>query len=476
MKNFTLKAMPFDAEVLKNPKTGQEEYDRVANSKDLADLVKTYFSNGILVQGGDILTNQLQVLHLSAMKCTVKPGGIIINGRTGFLESEQMLEFDVGTEYARIDRVVAELNLEERNIYIKVLKGIAEADPKPAEVMQTEDVYQIPLAQIKVAASSAIVEEVVDERPDNISNVTIGIKPPTGMDAETVKVSDETQALYGAENVDRCLSKITGMSLASYMAFVANVNTDSLDCAFGKNNNKLITGLGRQLAMYSWFKGTVDKDKFLPIMCVDTLDELFGHENSLEIVAGDKYIGTLVRASPYALGKLVGLDKSYYIYDLGNQYVEITGGWKKGYNVTTGRSGTGGTREVVINSTNIHIECKSIAAYNDSFVTVYVMTTLDSIKPYGVSKLFIKVANLVSANANSFRVGLSTTNSETTDPNIILSVKNFANNIYEIDIPSSFDSLENASLCIGAYCSDPVANTAQGQLSYDIEKVWFKYA
>ena len=62
---------------------------------------------------------------------------------------------------------------------------------------------------------------------------------------------------------------IINQNLSSYMAFCANVNADSLDAAFGKGND--VNGIGRQLAMYSWFKGT-DKTEF-PFTYLKTIDK-----------------------------------------------------------------------------------------------------------------------------------------------------------------------------------------------------------
>nr|WP_315020970.1 hypothetical protein [uncultured Aminipila sp.] len=212
MNNFSLEAVPFDSEMVTNPKTGQEEYDRVAHSKDLADLIRAYFSNGILVRGSDLLTNELQVLHLSAMSCVVKPGGIIINGRTGFLETEQTLEFDVGTQNPRIDRVVAELNIAERNIFIKVLKGIAEADPKPIAIMQTEDIYQIPLAKVRINANQSVIASVTDDRGGCISNVLLNQAPSKDITATTVGISEGLRNLLGLSvdnaNAEKAIEKM----------------------------------------------------------------------------------------------------------------------------------------------------------------------------------------------------------------------------------------------------------------------------
>ena len=90
---------------------------------------------------------------------------------------------------------------------------------------------------------------------------------------------------------------------ASYLAFCGNVNTDILDSAFGKNNEDLITGIGRQLAMYSWFKGdskttfpfTVSKTK-------NTLSEILADTTATEEIAKNSYVVELLEASSYAKG------------------------------------------------------------------------------------------------------------------------------------------------------------------------------
>lgn len=43
--------------------------------------------------------------------------------------------------------------------------------------------------------------------------------------------------------------------MASYLAFVANNNDGQVNAAFGKNNEDLVKGIGKALAMYSWYMG-----------------------------------------------------------------------------------------------------------------------------------------------------------------------------------------------------------------------------
>ena len=56
------------------------------------------------------------------------------------------------------------------------------------------------------------------------------------------------------------LKLTNSIDLSSYFAFCAGVNDNSIDCAFGKNNEDRILNLGLQLAMYSWFCGDSKTD------------------------------------------------------------------------------------------------------------------------------------------------------------------------------------------------------------------------
>lgn len=300
MSDITLKAMPFDSNEILDLETGETTYDRVAYSRDLAAWLRTYFSNGVLVQGGDVLGNQLQVLHDEGLNCTVKSGAVCINGRTGWLEADKGITFEAGGAQPRIDRVVAELNIpNDRGIYIKIIQGTPAADPVAPELTQTEDVNQIPLAQINIEALSATIAGIVDERQNYISNVTIGIKPPKGMDAITVQLEPETAGKYGVENVDDALKK--AVNLTSYMAFCANVNSDSLDSAFGKNNDTFMHLLGLQLAMYTWYKGDSKITyPFSNLKLCDTLADIAASLSSKLEFKENLNLWKLVAASTYA--------------------------------------------------------------------------------------------------------------------------------------------------------------------------------
>ena len=86
--------------------------------------------------------------------------------------------------------------------------------------------------------------------------------------------------------------------MSSYFAFVGNVNADMVAAAFGKNNENLIKNIGKQLAMYGWYKGE-DKVNY-PYTClqkmltindinVDIYDEIIRSDNLSELIVTNEY-------------------------------------------------------------------------------------------------------------------------------------------------------------------------------------------
>jgi len=150
-----------------------------------------------------------------------------------------------------------------------------------------------------------ITDQISDVSLCGASSMTIGVIPPSGLDAVTVQLESETQALYGVENVDDAIKKaVSGHS--SYHAFCANVNVTSVECAFGKNNEDELIGLGKQLAMYAWFKGT-DKTNhpFTNLINKSTFMDSINNQNALNELIEDSNIMNLVLSSSYAMSKLL---------------------------------------------------------------------------------------------------------------------------------------------------------------------------
>lgn len=302
-----LKALPFDSREVINQETGEKEYDRVAYSADLANWMKTYFSNGVLVPNGGTISTELQVTA-SGLTVTVNPGAICINGRTAWVDEATQLTVNMGGSSVRYDRIVAELNLpEDRQIALKVVEGTT----NPPSLVRTGDVYQMSLAQVRVNANAAVIASVIDERQDEsvcgISNVMVGVKIPSGDSAENIGVSDEVAGIYrltgNNKNVEKALIAIPDtLATSSYIAFCTKANTNSVESAMGKNNEDFVRGIGKALALYARFQNPdLDLETDFPnLISKGSLAEIFDDAESLNEVVSNADLYSFLNSFPYS--------------------------------------------------------------------------------------------------------------------------------------------------------------------------------
>lgn len=312
MNKETLKAIPFDALEVLNTETGESTYDRVSYADDIARYFSSFTTNGIVVLGGNVLGDQFKVTHTTGLKVSVATGSAVIDGRVCWRdEVGEDLTLDIGEPDPRIDRIVLELNKlkDDRAVYLKVLKGTAAAVPVAPALTRTTDVYQLSLAQVLVEANQAIIAAVTDERPDEtvcgLANVTLGIKPPTGMDAETVKLSTRTYERYGIQpayaNVDEALFR--NVDKSAYFEFVKKVNADSLDAAFGKYNEDLMTNIGLQLALYGVYANYTSGVRISDYPNLIRCSTIADINNNLDAILELFSISSLIEMSPFAIEK-----------------------------------------------------------------------------------------------------------------------------------------------------------------------------
>lgn len=141
--------------------------DRTYNCDDLNEFLKGLVSeNGIYAE----VSSACQVVASSGMNVVVKTG----KGQIGFnwfeIESDTTLEIaksDVVLN--RIDRVVIQRSLTNRNTVIYVKQGTLASNPTPPTLTRNESVYEIALADILVSKNiSAITTSLItDQRSNN---------------------------------------------------------------------------------------------------------------------------------------------------------------------------------------------------------------------------------------------------------------------------------------------------------------------
>lgn len=145
-----------------------ENGDRKYNADDISNFFYKLISDGVLATP----STNLQVQASDGMKVLVAPGyGMIcakyINATTA--QSVQLEAADIALN--RIDRIVLRLDRNARQITIEAKTGTPSASPAIPSITRTDDVWELSLARIYVAAGATSITqaEITDER----SNTTV---------------------------------------------------------------------------------------------------------------------------------------------------------------------------------------------------------------------------------------------------------------------------------------------------------------
>lgn len=136
--------------------------DRKYNADSMEKWLKKFFTTGVYFE-------DCEVTAAGGMKVSVDVGYININGKTLLLEEATELTVPIAHSTSpRIDTVVVERNDNDRQFYLKIVEGTAEAEPEPTAPVRTDTVYQLVLAEIYVAsgASAITAADITDKRYD----------------------------------------------------------------------------------------------------------------------------------------------------------------------------------------------------------------------------------------------------------------------------------------------------------------------
>lgn len=93
---------------------------------------------------------------------------------------------------------------------------------------------------------------------------------------------------------------------SSYLAFVGNVNTDTVDAAFGKNNEDSIKGVGCALAMYAKYQDAtiVLAESFPNLIACQSLSEIRTNANAIKEYVANSHLESFVNGTDYAFNEL----------------------------------------------------------------------------------------------------------------------------------------------------------------------------
>lgn len=153
---------------------GNPIYDRAEEASFFAQYFANFIGNGVYPNP----SNGMQVLATTGMLVNISVGYCYINGYFGISELEELEIEASDTVLPRIDRIVARLDIQEREIKPFIKKGTLSANPIAPEIERNSNIYEIGLADIRVNPNASIITQanITDLRLDTeICGIVTGI-------------------------------------------------------------------------------------------------------------------------------------------------------------------------------------------------------------------------------------------------------------------------------------------------------------
>ena len=141
--------------------------DRTYNADQISNYFLKLISNGVFATP----SNAMQVQATTGLNVKVTPGWGFINCKWINNDNDYNLQLDAADLMLnRIDRVVMRLDNSTpvRSISITIKTGTTATTPTAPALTRSGDVYELPLAQIYVAANATTITQanITDERPN----------------------------------------------------------------------------------------------------------------------------------------------------------------------------------------------------------------------------------------------------------------------------------------------------------------------
>lgn len=144
------------------------EYDRTYLAETFAKYFSLFVANGVFPNPSD----GIQVFENTTpdMNVLVHPGYGWINGYWYQLDNNHTLAIDPADGVLnRIDRIVVRWDLEEREVYLTVLKGTPASSPSAPDIVRSADYYDLCVAEIAVDAGITQIRQsmITDTRTNS---------------------------------------------------------------------------------------------------------------------------------------------------------------------------------------------------------------------------------------------------------------------------------------------------------------------
>lgn len=153
----------FNSEIIGYDAENMPIFDRAEEASFFAKYFNQFISNGVFPNP----STNMQVLADTGMQIKVSIGTCFINGYMGWVENAEIKTIEESDTQARIDRVVARLDFDERKIDWYIKKGTASGNPVAPELQRDYDIYEIGLADIRVNAN------IIEIKQENITDLRL---------------------------------------------------------------------------------------------------------------------------------------------------------------------------------------------------------------------------------------------------------------------------------------------------------------
>ena len=153
----------FNSEITGYDAENMPIFDRAEDASFFAKFFNQFISNGVFPNP----STNMQVLADTGMQIKVSIGTCFINGYMGWVENAEIKTIEESDIQARIDRVVARLDFDERKIDWYIKKGTASGNPVAPELQRDYDIYEIGLADIRVNAN------IIEIKQENITDLRL---------------------------------------------------------------------------------------------------------------------------------------------------------------------------------------------------------------------------------------------------------------------------------------------------------------
>ena len=145
----------FNSEITGYDAENMPIFDRAEEASFFAKYFSQFISNGVFPNP----STNMQVLADTGMQVKVSIGTCFINGHMGWVENAETFTIEESDTQARIDRLVARLDFDNREIQCYVKKGTAAGNPVAPVLQRDYDMYEIGLADIRVNANAIEIKQ-----------------------------------------------------------------------------------------------------------------------------------------------------------------------------------------------------------------------------------------------------------------------------------------------------------------------------